>query len=116
MSNSPVVFNLPERTIGEIEEYCNRKFIQKPEFIRDTMDEYCADKVKLANAVSRRILEDEGPEDYKIGRITNRISSNCCKTLRALAKRCYLTFDGLTRIIFDDKLRELAELRRLSNG
>lgn len=107
MSNLPVSLNLPRRTIDQIKKYCEEAHIKPVQFLTDTLNEYTRDISKLANAVAFKILSSDPSEELDISRITQRIPQEACNKLREIAKSSHLTFDGLTRIIFEDRIRHL---------
>jgi len=66
----------------------------------------------VAAVVADRITKaDNYPSDEPIRRTGYRIDPQDCHPLREIAKRTHLTFDGLTRIILDDKLERLEQQR-----
>lgn len=107
MSTISVNFNLPKRTIDMINEYCNAKHIKLAVFVGATLSEYVTDRLKLANAVAKRILNGGADTESDMLRSSHRVQEIPLRSLREIARSSYLPFDGLTRIIFEDKLNEL---------
>jgi len=114
MKNSPVGFNLPERTIEMISDYCAKNSLRTAEFVSNAMTEYKEDPSKLVDAVSKRINKaiseaGQGLEEESTKRTAYRFNPETCYWLRDVAKRTTLPFDGLARIILDDKLTRLEQ-------
>jgi hypothetical protein len=103
MSSQPVKFSLPERTIGMLKEYCKKNRIKPSSFVESVLIEYTMDKAKLAAAVAKRILTGSPVVDRTLN-CTHRVDPAPVRALRDIAHSADLSFDGLTRIVFEDKL------------
>lgn len=103
----PISFNFSDRIIEEIAAFCLSKSIKPAVFIGETVKEYAEDTDKLARAITVRILNAQvnSKKEKELCRSTTyRIPNEAVATLRQLAKSIDMTFDGLTRIIVEDKL------------
>ena len=108
MSQKPVNFNLPDRVIGAVSNYCMGGGLKAPDFFRATVKEYTHDLKKLADAVSSRVLSSlSAAHDDQIRRVTHRVEVEDISLLRRIAKNADMTFEGMTRIIIEDKINSM---------
>ena len=107
-TTTPTNFTLPESVIEAIKTHCKLTGVKISAFMSNTLQEYTDDRLKLANAVAKRILVGGADVDSNALRFTHRVPSAAIASLRKTAKECYLPVDGLTRILFEDKLADVS--------
>jgi len=111
MPTQTVSMNLPQKTHDRIAAYCAEHSITPTKFMVDALSEYQGER--LIEAVRYRIEHADlfDVDMVDIRRTSYRMPPEPPQKLREFAKRTHLTFDGLTRIILDDKLERLEQQR-----
>ncbi len=109
MKQAPVTFMIPDRVIGDISDFCISKNVKVSEFFRETVSEYAHDVKKIADAVATKVLcsvsSDSEPQNLR--RVTHRIEAEDTAQLRKVARNSDMSFEGLMRIIAEDKIKRV---------